>query len=212
VTASLRPRDRFVVRTALSADEVWARLLAHAKVREANDPAPTPSPPTGAPFLLARRSADQLRLRHWAGPADAVSPVVVLDLTQDDRGGTIVSGHFDPRGRQQPLVELPRVRPDARKWALAGLVATVTGAALITPVLLGASVQTIVSVLVLLVLFSVPTALVFVPGLLIWQSEGAKRFVPPLWELIGEVFTPIALPEAGCDAPFRGHALPAAPE
>ena len=33
-----------------------------------------------------------------------------------------------------------------------------------------------VPVLVLLVFFSVPTALVFVPGLLIWNAEGRKRF------------------------------------
>jgi hypothetical protein len=154
-----------------------------------------------------------LRLRHWAGPADAVSPVIVMELESDERGGTVVYGRFDPRGRQQPLVELPRLRPSARRWALAATLTGLGGAALLAPVLLGAPFEAVVSVLVLLVLFTVPTALVFVPGLLIWQSEGRKRFVPALWELVGEVFTPIALPEAaGDEAPFRGHALPAASE
>ena len=61
----------------------------------------------------------------------------------------------------------------------------------------------------LLLIFTVPTVLVFVPALMIWNGEVRRGFVGPMWELLGEVFTPIALPEAdGDDTPFR-HALPA---
>ncbi len=207
----MRKRDSFAIRTALSRDEVWERLLAHRKVREATDPAPSPSPPVGAPFLVARQSDGEVRLRHWAGPADAVSPVIVLEMSDDGRGGTVVEGRFDTRGRQRPLLDLPRLRPGGRKWVAAASVAATIGTALLLPVLLGASAEAVVSVLVLLCLFSVPTALVFVPGLLIWQAEGRKRFVGPLWELMGEVFTPVALTEASRPEPFRGHALPSAP-
>lgn len=204
----MRKRDSFAIRTALSRDEVWERLLSHAKVREATDPAPLPSPPTGAPFLVARQSDGEVRLRHWAGPADAVSPVIVLQMSDDGRGGTLVQGRFDTRGRQKPLVDLPRLRPGGRKWVAAGVIVALGGAGLLLPLLLGASAKAIVSVLVLLVLFSVPTALVFVPGLLIWQAEGRKRFMGPLWELMGEVFTPVALAPGSTAKPFRGHALP----
>ena len=67
-------------------------------------------------------------------------------------------------------------------------------------------------VLVLLFFFTIPTALVFVPGLLIWNTEGRKQFIAPLWELVGELMTPIALPEVSTDRPFRGHALPSGRE
>ena len=50
----------------------------------------------------------------------------------------------------------------------------------------GAAMETIVSVLVLSVLFTIPTALVFVPGLLIWNAESRRGFIAPMWELMGE--------------------------
>src|SRR5690606_7039985 len=78
MTSALERHDRFCVRTDLDADALWRRLLSHPKVRAAVDPAPDPPPPEGPPFLLARQSEREMRLRHWAGPADAASPVIVL--------------------------------------------------------------------------------------------------------------------------------------
>jgi hypothetical protein len=209
---ALVTQRRFVVRTSLDEDQLWQLLLAHHKVRVADDPAPEPAPPEGKPFLIARQSDRELRLRHWSGPADAPSPVIVMRLEPDGRGGTIVRGSFEPRSRRSRLLDLPRLRPGGLPWVIAAVLCSVIAIALLTPVLVGAAIDTVVSVLVLLVLFTVPTALVFVPGLLIWNAEGRKQFIPPLWEVIGEVFSPIALPESAAEAPFRGHALPSAPE
>jgi hypothetical protein len=213
VTTALDSRDRFSVRTELDAEALWRRLLSHPMVRAAVEPAPDPPPPEGAPFLLARQSDRELRLRHWAGPADAASPVIVLRIDPDGHGGTLVHGAFERRSTQRPLLDLPRLRPGGAPWVVAGVLLSVLGIALLTPVLAGAAMDTIVSVLVLSVLFTIPTALVFVPGLLIWNAESRRGFIAPMWELMGEVFTPIALPEAHTDAPFRGHArLPAPSE
>jgi hypothetical protein len=206
VTSALERRDRFCVRTELDADGLWRRLLSHPKVRAAVDPAPEPPPPDGPPFLLARQSDRELRLRHWAGPADAASPVIVLRIDPDGRGGTLVHGAFEKRSTQRPLLDLPRLRPGGAPWVIAGVLLSIAGIALLTPVLAGAAIETVVSVLVLSVVFTIPTALVFVPGLLIWNAESRRGFIGPMWELIGEIFAPISLPEATAHAPFRGHA------
>lgn len=212
MTEALEKRDSFSIRIDLDPDALWQRLLAHPKIRAADHPAPDPAPPEGPPFLLARQSRRELRLRHWAGPADAASPVIVMRLHPDGRGGTLVQGSFEKRSTQRPLVDLPRLRPGGGPWVGAAMVCAVLAVALLTPVLAGAAIETVVSVLVLLVLFTIPTALVFVPGLLIWNAESRKRFISPLWEVVGEVFAPIALPDASMAAPFRGHALPSAGE
>ncbi|MCX4242879.1 hypothetical protein [Paraliomyxa miuraensis] len=206
------PRDRFRVRVALCPDALWDRVLAHPKVRVAHEPAPDPAPPEGAPFLAARQSPTELRLRHWAGPADATSPVIILELRPDGHGGTLVDGRFETRHRQRLLVDFPRVRHGGAVWIGAGIVATLLSLALLTPVLVGSPTRFVVSVVVLLFFFTIPTALVFIPGLLIWNAEGRKQLTPPLWELVGELMTPIALPEIDTDRPFRGHALPVARE
>ncbi|MCA9650275.1 MAG: hypothetical protein H6712_14820 [Myxococcales bacterium] len=212
MSEALQVRDSFRFRVALDPEAVWERMLAHPKVRVAQEPAPEPPPPEGAPFLVARQSTHELRLRHWAGPADAASPVVIMQLGPDGHGGTVVRGRFENRNRQRHLVDLPRIRRGGRAWLLAGLGTTLLAIALLTPVLVGAAPNMIVSVLALLIFFTLPTALVFVPGLLIWNAEGRKRFIAPLWELVGELMTPIALPEVTGDRPFRGHALPSARE
>lgn len=201
-------RDRFRLRVALSPEALWDRVVAHPKVRVAHEPGPEPPPPEGAPFLAARQSPRELRLRHWAGPADAASPVVIMELGPDGHGGTLVEGRFENRHRQGHLVDLPRLRRGGGLWVAAGVAATVLSMALLAPVLIGSPANIVVSVLVLLFFFIIPTALVFVPGLLIWNAEGRKQFIPPLWELVGELMMPIALPEACTDRPFRGHALP----
>ncbi|MEM7159879.1 MAG: hypothetical protein AAF799_43970 [Myxococcota bacterium] len=210
MTSALELRDGFRFRVPLDADALWDRLSEHPRIRVAEDPAPDPPPPEGAPFLIARQSAREFRLRHWAGPADAASPVVIMKLEPDGHGGTLVRGHFENRNRQRRLVDLPRLRRGGGAFIAASVVVTVLAIALLAPVLIGAPLDTVVSVLGLLFFFTVPTALVFVPGLIIWNAEGRKRFIAPLWELVGEVMLPIALPESTSDRPFRGHALPAA--
>ncbi|MCH9688494.1 MAG: hypothetical protein K0V04_44095 [Deltaproteobacteria bacterium] len=209
---SVQLREGFDFRVGHSPDELWDRLVAHPKVRASDDPAPDPAPPDGAPFLVARQSAREFRLRHWAGPTDAASPVVILRLSPDGHGGTLVRGHFEKRNHQTALVDLPRLRRGSGAWIVAGVAATVLSLALLAPVLIGSNANIVASVLILLFFFTIPTALVFVPGFLIWNAEGRKRFIAPLWEIVGELLTPIALPAIGNDRPFRGHALPAAGE
>lgn len=212
MSQSLQARDRFSLHVSLDPDALWERVLAHPRVRAAQHPAPDPPPPDGAPFLVARRTPHELRLRHWAGPADAVSPVVIMQLLADEHGGTLVRGHFERRREQRRLVELPRLRRGGPALVVAAVLVIVLSLALLAPVLIGSTANVVVAILILLVFFTVPTALVFVPGLLIWNAEGRKRFTASIWELLGELMTPIALPRSSSDRPFRGHALPAAPQ
>src|SRR5688572_15660558 len=156
----MRARDRFKVRTDLDADALWERLLAHPRVRAAELPDPDPAPPEGRPFLIARQSPSEVRLRHWSGPADAPSPVIVMHLEQDEQGRTIVRGRFERRSRRGRLIDLPRLAPGGARWVVLSVISLVLAAALLAPVLIGAPLDTIVSVLVLLVLFTIPTALV----------------------------------------------------
>lgn len=197
-------RDRFEVRVSLGPDAIWERLREHPRVRESNAPAPTPAPPGGAAFLVARAGEHEIRLRHWAGPADAASPVIVLRL-QRDGAGTIVRGQFEHRYRQRPLVGASARRVGA--WVGAGLGGSTLAALLLAFIPIRVE---LIYLPLLLLLFAVPTILVFVPALMIWNGEVRKGFVGPLWELLGEVFAPIALPSADVpEAPFR-HALPKA--
>ena len=200
----VRVRDSFAIRVSLTPESLWERVLAHPKVRAAEDPAPEPPPPEGRPFLAARQSTHELRLRHWAGPTDAVSPVVVMELRPDGHGGTLVNGRFENRNLQRALVDLPRLRDGAGYWIAAGVGATVLALALLASVLIGQPTSLAFSVLVLLFFFTIPTALVFVPGLLIWNAEGRRRFTTPLWELVGELMMPIEQAAVASDRPFRG--------
>jgi len=200
----LRAHDAFSIRVSLSPEALWDRLLAHPKVRAADDPAPEPPPPEGKPFLAARQSPHELRLRHWAGPTDAVSPVVIMDLRPDGHGGTLVRGRFENRNVQRRLVDLPRLREGGGFWIAAGVGATVLSVAMLASMLIGSPTSLVFSVLALLFFFTIPTALVFVPGLLIWNAEGRKRFTTPLWELVGELMMPIERPALASDRPFRG--------
>ncbi len=203
----IEAREQFSICVSLSPEALWERLLAHPKIRAAHDPAPEPAPPEGAPFLAAKQSRCELRLRHWAGPADAVSPVVVMELGPDGQGGTRVRGRFENRNLQRHLVDLPRLRGGGGLWIAAGVGATVVSMALLASALIGSPASLVFSVLVLLFFFTIPTALVFVPGLLIWNAEGRKLFVAPLWEVIGELMIPIAQPNVANQRPFRGTAL-----
>jgi hypothetical protein len=205
-TDGLRVRDAFSIRVSLTPEALWDRLLAHPRVRAADDPAPEPPPPEGKPFLAARQSPLELRLRHWAGPTDAVSPVIIMDLRPDERGGTLVRGRFENRNVQRRLVDLPRLREGGGAWIAAGVGATVLALAMLASMLVGSPTSLVFSVLALLFFFTIPTALVFVPGLLIWNAEGRKRFTTPLWELVGELMMPIEQPAVVSSRPFRGAA------
>jgi hypothetical protein len=101
-------------------------------------------------------------------------------------------------------VDLPRLRVGGGGWMAAGVGATVLALALLASVLIGQPTSLVFSVLVLLFFFTIPTALVFVPGLLIWNAEGRKRFTTPLWELVGELMMPIEQAEVASNRPFRG--------
>ena len=207
VSRALVKREYFSLRIDLDADALWQRLLAHPRIREADDPAPDPPPPQGERFLVARESPHEIRLRHWAGPADAASPIVVLRLTPE-AGATRIEGRFTWPPRRAPLVTGGTMNRRRRLGTVAAIASIVATIALMAPVAIGTGT---IHVIALLLFFCVPTALVFVPGLLIWRSEVRKALVGPLWELVGEVFTPLALPESeGRQAPFRA-ALPAGP-
>jgi hypothetical protein len=200
----VRARDAFSIRVTLTPEGLWERLLTHPRVRVAHDPAPEPPPPEGKPFLVARQSPNAERLRHWAGPTDAVSPVVIMELRPDGHGGTLVQGRFENRNLQRRLVDLPRLRAGGGAWIAAGVGATVIAVALLASLLIGSPASLVFSVLALLFFFTIPTALVFVPGLLIWNAEGRKRFTTPLWELVGELMMPIEQAAVASNQPFRG--------
>lgn len=204
--SAIETRESFSICVSLTPDALWERLLEHPRVRASLEPGPEPAPPEGAPFLVARQSPGELRLRHWAGPADAVSPVVVMELGPDGHGGTLVRGRFENRNLQRHLVDLPRVRDGGGVWIAAGAAATLLSLVLLAVMLTGSPMNLVFSVLVLLFFFTIPTALVFVPGLLIWNAEGRKRFIAPLWEVLGELMVPIAQPGVANDRPFRGTA------
>lgn len=207
VSRALVKREQFSLRIDLDEDALWQRLVEHPRIREADDPAPDPPPPQGERFLVGRESAHEIRLRHWAGPADAASPVVVLRLTRE-RGATRVEGRFTWPARRAPLISGGTMDRRRRLGMLAAIASIVVTIALMAPVAIGTGTFHVIA---LLAFFCVPTALVFVPGLLIWRSEVRKALVGPLWELVGELFTPLALPESeGRQAPFRG-ALPGGP-
>ena len=205
---SERRFKHFEVRIEETPDELWARLLAHPKVRESVLPAPSPEPPEGEPFLIARASPSEIRLRHWAGPADAACPVLRLSMQRKD-GVTHVRGRFVAHRRVAPLVETGKAQfarqQRSKAWLSVAVVMIAISAVL--AMIAGVSAVHLLTALLLLIVFSVPSALIFIPAVMIWNGEVRKGFVAPTWELLGEVFTPIALPpESPREAPFR-HAL-----
>ncbi|MEM6291274.1 MAG: hypothetical protein AAGA54_08410 [Myxococcota bacterium] len=188
-------RRNFSFRVALRADEVWELLCAREDVRISDEPAPAPPPPRGAPYLAARPRPDQFRLRRWAGDADAVSPVIVVDVDEDDRGCTVY-GHFE-RGRSGSLAEsttsyrkyIPPVAGILVALSIGGAVLGGWWAAILLPVLL--------------VLFALPAGAVMVPMLMLWNQQSRIEQTESLWGLVGKVFTPLALPEGEEPDPFR---------
>ena len=188
-------RRTFSFRVDLGPDALWEHLCAHEEVRESDDPAPGPAPPHGAPFLVARTGPLQLRMRRWAGPADAASPIVVIELEEDPRGclvhGRIEAGNTRALSHPRPLWK-PYILPGA-----ALLVALAVGGAI-----LGGGWAAL-ALPVLLLLIGVPAGAVMVPLLMMWNHQSRLQQTEALWGLVGEVFTPLALPEGEDQGPFR---------
>jgi hypothetical protein len=191
---------RFEFRIAMTDDELWARIVAHPQVRASEDPAPEPAPPHGPAFLAARDGAGRLLLRHWAGPADAASPLVVLELERCAAHEIVRGRVTQPRQSQRIGLRAPG-RPPLWQFALpiAVLVAVVAFAAQA----LGSIV--LWALPLLLVLFAVPSGLVMLPALAMWNAESRREQELELRRLIGELMVPIALPPADDEDedPFR---------
>lgn len=190
-----KDRRTFSFRVELPPDALWEHLCAHEEVRASDDPAPGPAPPHGAPFLVARNGHDQLRLRRWAGSADSSSPIVVVDLEEDPRGCTIY-GHIEA-GTAGSLVDS---RPQWKRYILPGVALLVTLS--VGGAILGGGWAAIALPLLLL-LFAVPAGAVMVPLLMLWNQQSQAMQTEALWGLVGEVFTPLALPEGEEPGPFR---------
>jgi len=185
----------FSFRVELGPDALWEHLRDRDDVRESDDPAPGPPPPHGAPFLLARTGPAQLRLRRWAGPADAASPIVVVEL-EEEGGGYAVHGHIES-GNTRSLSD---PRPPWKRYAAP--VAAVLVALSIGGAILGGGWAAL-ALPVLLVLIGVPAGVVMLPMLMMWNQQSRASQTEELWGLVGEVFTPLALPEGEEPGPFR---------
>ncbi len=190
-----KDRRTFSFRVELGPDALWEHLCAHKEVRASTDPAPGPSPPTGAPFLVARDGLEQLRVRLWAGPADSASPIFVVDLEEDERGCTVY-GHLES-GTTGSLLG---GRPQWKRYLL-------PGAALLLTLSIGGAILgggwAAIALPLLLLLFGVPAGAVMVPMLMLWNQQSRAAQTEALWGLVGEVFTPLALPEGEEPGPFR---------
>lgn len=208
----------FECELTLTPAQLRARIKAHPSVREALDPSAYPPPPVGAPLLLYRDTDEELALRHYAGPMDAMSPSLILTWRASAHGCTV-------RGellRSDPAEIAAR---DGR-WTTWALLTVLSACALLPAVLVTLPPQS----LALLIAVSLATGLVLV-GALSRQDRvplpQAGRFLkrmlcrpsarqldaygPQIWQLLaGEVFSrrlPEQEPER--DA-YRRLSLPAA--
>ncbi len=187
---------RFAFRVADDDAAIWARIVADPRVRVSDAPAPEPAPPVG-PTLLATKSDGLVRVRHWAGPADAVSPVVVLQL---DRDGEItkVSGRIEqPRHSQDFVAQGQRAR-----WWMSALPVALLGIVGVLAYLVAGSAL-LWALPLLLLLFAVPSSMVMLPALALWNAEVRREQRRVLRDWVGQTFVPIALPAADDDDPFR---------
>lgn len=190
-----KDRRTFSFRVELGSDALWEHLCAHAEVRESEDPAPGPAPPHAPVFLVARQGRDQLRFRQWAGPADSASPIVVVDIEEDERGSTVY-GHIES-GTSGSLVD---GRPQWKRYIL-------PGAALLVTLSVGGAILgggwAAIALPLLLLLFGLPAGAVMIPLLMLWNQQSRAAQTEALWGLVGEVFTPLALPDGEEPGPFR---------
>jgi hypothetical protein len=190
----------FEFRIAMTDDELFSRIVAHPEVRETGEPSPEPGPPHGPAFLAARGGPGRLLVRHWAGPADAASPLVVLEL-EPHGNHHVVHGRVTQPRHSERIGHAARSRPPIWQFALpiAVLALVVAFAAMaLGPIVLWA-------LPLLVVLFAVPSGLVMLPALALWNAESRREQELELRRLIGELLVPIALPPAADedDDPFR---------
>lgn len=193
--AADKDRRSFALRVELGPDALWEHLCAHEDVRVSDEPAPGPPPPHGPAFLATRTGNAEIRLRRWAGPADEASPIVVMQLAEGDRGT-----HVEGRWEAGTTRSLGDTRSALRRYALpagAILVALAVGGAI-----LGGGWAALALPLLLL-LIGVPAGAVMLPMLAIWNQQSRQMQTEALWGLVGEVLTPLALPEGEEPGPFR---------
>ncbi len=77
-------RTHYLLTTSIRSTEEFAqRLLAHEGVLVSDDRCPCPP---GRKIMLNLDDEAQIRLRHYASPTDAPSPILQLDFTEMDRG------------------------------------------------------------------------------------------------------------------------------
>lgn len=181
-------------------DALWDHVVADPAVRCHADPAPDPGPPKG-PALLAWRDGDVIRVRHWAGTADAASPVMVV-RTRPDRGALAVDARLE-----QPSASRTFGAPPTRPNLVLGVALPI--------VLLGAIVALAYAVAgsallwalpALLLLFAIPSSLVMLPALALWNAESRRVQRETLITWLGRTFMPLALaadPEGEEPGPFR---------
>jgi hypothetical protein len=203
-TPARRPADgalarRFEFRIAMTDDELFARIVAHPQVRVSTEPAPEPGPPHGPTFLAARGGPGRLLVRHWAGPADAASPLVVLEVVPRRNHHVVVGRVTQPRSSQRIGTTAP-ARPPLWQYAVPiAVLALVVGFA---ASMLGAIV--LFALPLLLVLFAIPSSLVMLPAMALWNAESRREQELELRRLVGELLVPIALPPEDDDEdPFR---------
>ena len=184
-------RRRFSFRVELGPDALWDRLQDRDDVRESTERAPEPAPPYGAPVLASRTSPHCIELRRWAGSADAESPVVVVELEPE-------GPHWVVHASLEPAPS--RRWTSVRRWISPAFgIALVVG---VTAAILGNAT----ALLWVAALFAFPAALVATPVWLasaLWDRRSNADQADALRALVGEVFTPLALPGGDGPGPFR---------
>lgn len=97
----------------LTPAEVIRRVHDNARVRKSNRRYPNPPPPWGRPLLLMERPDDPpwlLRLRHYSGPQDPISPVLTLCVFARPYGSHVTAkyvGYRDYKRTKMALVAIP---------------------------------------------------------------------------------------------------------
>jgi hypothetical protein len=192
----LARRLRF--RVAEDREALWQRIVADPQVRASADASPEPGPPHGPPLLAWRTGPDAIVVRHWSGPADAISPIVALSLHREGEVTTVEAALQQPRTRG-----LAAAPTGARLWQVAVPVVALGGVLALAYVVAGSAL--LWALPLLLLLFAIPSALVMLPALAVWNAESRRGQREALLDWIGRTFVPIALPPADDDEadPFR---------
>lgn len=184
----------FKARVAGDVDGLWDRILEDAAVRCAPDPAPEPGPPKGPP-LLVWRDGDVIRVRHWSGNADAASPVMVV-RTRPDRGALAIDARVEQPRSSRSFVAIVR-----SPGLLVTAVPIVVLAAILVLAYAVAGSALLAALPLLLLLFAIPSALVMLPALALWNAESRRHQRDALFDWLGRTFVPIALPGELAEAP-----------